>query len=158
MPIWNAHLPIVLTADVSGTLPIANGGTAATSLTAGSYTPTLAGITIGNGSVVATYLQIGKFCIYQIKVTWGTTTSSSGNVTITLPVAAQNAASATGCNYSYGNDVSANTSYIMRAVETDASTLLMCYGTTTNSPISSTQPFTWANTDWWITTGCYFTV
>lgn len=50
------------------------------------YTPTLTGITLGNGSVSFTYVQQGKTVHLRGRITFGTTTVVTGAVSISLPV------------------------------------------------------------------------
>lgn len=52
-----------------------------------SWTPTFAGFTQGNGTVVAKYLRIGKTIFYRILFTAGSTSSFSSAMTFSLPVA-----------------------------------------------------------------------
>jgi hypothetical protein len=51
-----------------------------------AYTPTYSGITVGNGSVVARYQQIGKTVHVFFVLNWGSTTAVSNYGTFTLPV------------------------------------------------------------------------
>ena len=53
-----------------------------------SFTPTLANITLGNGTLVASYHRLGRTIHYRVKLTFGTTSAMGTNPTITLPVAA----------------------------------------------------------------------
>jgi hypothetical protein len=46
------------------------------------YTPTLSGITIGNGSLIAKYSKIGTTIIDEISITFGSTTAVTGGITI----------------------------------------------------------------------------
>lgn len=52
-----------------------------------AYVPTYTNLTIGNATVVARYMQIGKTVHVRIDITGGTTTSATGAVSISLPVA-----------------------------------------------------------------------
>ena len=52
-----------------------------------SWTPSRTGITIGNGTESARYLQVGKTVAINYKLTLGTTSSVSGDIAISLPVA-----------------------------------------------------------------------
>lgn len=56
-----------------------------------TWTPTLGGITIGNGTVVANYASVGKTTICRVLITAGSTTTmpSSGDSTITFPFTSQ---------------------------------------------------------------------
>lgn len=52
-----------------------------------SWTPTLTGITLGNGTVVAKFLQIGKTVQFRFEFTMGSTSVISGNPpSFSLPV------------------------------------------------------------------------
>ena len=52
-----------------------------------SYTPTLTGFTLGNGTIVGYYMQVGKFVTFRAKFTFGTTSAAaSAWPTFTLPV------------------------------------------------------------------------
>jgi hypothetical protein len=51
-----------------------------------AWTPTLGNITLGNGTVVARYQQIGKTVNFRFNLTFGTTTSITGNAHFFLPV------------------------------------------------------------------------
>ena len=73
---------------LSGTFP--NPGFAATAWT--SYTPTWTAIVtnpvIGNGTIQAAYIQIGKIVFVRVTITGGTTTTwGSGGYAFSLPVA-----------------------------------------------------------------------
>jgi len=55
-----------------------------------SFTPSWINITQGNGTVTASYKQIGKTVHLFVKLVWGSTTSASGSMGLTLPVTAKN--------------------------------------------------------------------
>jgi len=50
-----------------------------------TWTPTLGGITIGNGTVSARYAKIGKTVNFNLSITLGTTSLVTGRITFTLP-------------------------------------------------------------------------
>ena len=55
------------------------------------YTPTLANITIGNGTITARRVVVGTVCHFSVQITVGSTTTFSGTLpTFTLPLAAAN--------------------------------------------------------------------
>jgi hypothetical protein len=59
-----------------------------------SYTPTITNFTLGNGTLSAAYKRIGsKTLLVRVNIGFGTTTSVSGAVTISLPVGTSIAAS-----------------------------------------------------------------
>lgn len=53
-----------------------------------SFTPTLTNLTLGNGTLVAKYQQIGKTVKARISLVFGSTTAVTGDITFTLPVTA----------------------------------------------------------------------
>jgi hypothetical protein len=59
-----------------------------------SYTPTLGGITIGNGTVVGSFTRVNKLVYGSVTITLGSTSAITTTVTFSLPVtAAANSAS-----------------------------------------------------------------
>jgi hypothetical protein len=50
-----------------------------------TYTPTLSGITLGNGSILGQYCQIADTTFFRVRVTFGSTTSFTAAVDISLP-------------------------------------------------------------------------
>lgn len=53
-----------------------------------TWSPTYTNLTVGNGTVVAKYIQIGKTVHFKFKFTWGSTSAftTSSNIGITWPV------------------------------------------------------------------------
>jgi hypothetical protein len=70
---------VLTAADLAG---ITNGAAGAWA----SYTPTWTNLTVGNGTVVAAYKQIGKTAFFRIAITFGTTTTVSGVFYPSTPV------------------------------------------------------------------------
>jgi hypothetical protein len=52
-----------------------------------SWTPAYTGLTVGNGTSTGRYQRVGNTVIAQAKLTWGSTTSASVPIYVTLPVA-----------------------------------------------------------------------
>lgn len=111
-----------------------------------SWTPTPGGITLGNGSITGGYLLIGKTCIFRHRLSWGSTTSLAGSMTLTLPFTPIGAGAAAGRLY----DNSANGAYTGGLVW-GTSTLATYAGDP--GVVTATTPFTWATNDYAITTG-----
>jgi hypothetical protein len=129
-----------------------------------SYTPTLTNITLGNGTRTGRYLQIGKTIDFQVKITFGSTTSiTATNANITLPVTAQ--AGNWVSTDAGGYDDSANLWYplaIMTAAGGGgASTTAFIIKTWPNPAganlvtINATVPFTWITNDILVASGRY---
>lgn len=53
-----------------------------------AYTPTLSGMSLGNGTINGRYMLIGKMVFIRITINAGSTTTYSGVITVGLPVAA----------------------------------------------------------------------
>jgi hypothetical protein len=50
-----------------------------------SFTPTISGITLGNGSKTASYAQIADTVFFRCVIVFGSTTSITGSVDLSLP-------------------------------------------------------------------------
>jgi hypothetical protein len=143
-------------------LAVASGGTGVTSLTPGSYSPTLTNITIGNGSVTGSFVQIGNIVFWQVLITFGTTTSLGAVPRVSVPVPASvNVYGPVMSTHSYAVDSSSGTSYFIGVVGTSTTDMLLVTFSSTsalsgNQPITSTVPFTWATGDTIQLGGVYF--
>jgi hypothetical protein len=117
-----------------------------------TYIPTIAGITLGNGTLTATSARSGLIISDEIVITFGSTTSVTGGLTVSnLPIA-----SIISQGMIVGSVAildSGNTYYLATALALTATSitvnLVLASGTyaTANSPISSTAPMTWAVND-----------
>jgi hypothetical protein len=142
----------VLTADSTTSTGLKWASSSSPTYSWATFTPSIANFTLGNGTLYARYVQIDKLVVGYLTVTFGSTTSVSGNMFWSLPVTTATASSfvsmsgvvdgsggvtlLTGAIYS-------TTGALMRAVKTDGT---YATGATT----SSTIPVTW-------TTGNTFT-
>lgn len=54
-----------------------------------SWTPSWTNLTIGNATVSAKYWKVGKLVVAKIDMAWGTTTSASSTILVSLPVTAK---------------------------------------------------------------------
>jgi hypothetical protein len=123
-----------------------------------SYTPTWSNLTVGNGSLIAKYCLIGKVVFVTIELRFGSTTSISGFVNVTMPIvpiasvqglsniiyedAGIGFRSGTAALYAFNN-----TAYLA-ALNTSGT-----YGT--SSDINATVPFTWTTNDGIYFSACY---
>jgi hypothetical protein len=117
-----------------------------------AYTPTFINLTLGNGTIDFKYAKLGKTVNVRGQINFGSTTSVTGAILISLPVNAFTASGGPIIGNSYFNDASlstTNTGY----VQVDATTrmrysVIVASGTySTISIVNATVPFTWANTD-----------
>lgn len=119
-----------------------------------SFTPSLSGITLGNGTLSTKYCTVNEFVHYYGKITFGSTTVfTSGNAAIALPFAIDitaPAATAVGTQVSYdvstggfypGGIALANATLFYGSPNTANGTWVQWAG------FSSVNPFTWATGD-----------
>lgn len=118
-----------------------------------SWTPSWTNLTIGNATTVAKYLQVGKTVDFYLIVTFGSTTSISGTVSVSYPVTPTSSYSSgtplarlaclddnTGQRYPGMADY--QTSSLLRLnVDSVSGTLIVA------TTINATTPFTWTTSD-----------
>lgn len=127
-----------------------------------SWVPTWTNVTIGNGTVVANYIQTGKTVNYYVKFTLGGSSAITGTIGLTMPTAMSTAygnsdtqIDATiniidnGTAQFYGTHTIATRTTMSVFVLNAASTYL----TRTNT--SSTVPMTWVSGDFLEISGTY---
>jgi hypothetical protein len=141
----------VLTAD-SSTATGLKWATASAGGTYTAFTPSYTDITIGNGTSVARYTQIGKFVHVETLLTFGSTTSVNGSgPKLTLPVEAKTAGYPVRSIIGFGNP-GVTTNYGMGDFPDSTSMRIKVMGTATTfadeQSMSSSSPFTWGNTDY----------
>jgi len=115
-----------------------------------AYTPTLTNLTVGNGVFDAGFTRFGKTVLGRVAFTWGTTTSASGTLRISLPVTPRTA----GANLvlpigqAFLFDTSAATR-VRRAVTLDGVNLTAALADDSWTLVTNTVPWTWAVGDTW---------
>jgi hypothetical protein len=116
-----------------------------------TFTPTLQGITIGNGTITASYTRVQKQIHLQVFITFGSTTAVTGTMGITLPVTATSAE--VNCSIGTARILDSGTGYFAGHMYLAATTVtyLTALGATgtyaTDLFSSSTVPMTWAVND-----------
>lgn len=125
-----------------------------------SWSPTWTNLTVGNGTLTARYVQMGKTIHFYLKLVLGSTSSIGGSVDFTLP-AAPSVGTAnvdhpfnvtildSGTAQFGGATVFSSGSTVTLKVESVGGT----YNTLTN--FSSTVPMTWTTGDAFVVTGTY---
>jgi len=154
------NLPIgttgqVLTADTTVSPYKVKWATAGGGGSWSSYTPTLTGWTLGNGTLVGFYNNDGKTVNVAASVKWGSTTSASGNLYLSLPVAADLTLGGTFLFNIYqaggsgvATDNSADTYYAIAGYVTGSTSMrIIATNGANNSGVAVSIPFTWATND-----------
>lgn len=112
-----------------------------------SYTPALTNMTIGNGTLACYYVQIGKTVHVRGRITWGSTTSVAGAISIGLPVTASSNGAFTGALTMRAGGVDYQ-GYIASTTTTIAVSAVGSAGTYANRvTTSATVPGTWTSAD-----------
>ena len=122
-----------------------------------SYTPTLTGFTLGNGTIAGAYNRFGKLIVWRASLTFGSTSAGATAMpTFTLPVTSVGTFIA-GTITAWFWDTSASQLY-QSAANYQSSTTVACGVLSTNGNrvnASTTSPFTWATGDQIIVSGVY---
>jgi len=111
-----------------------------------AFVPGLAGITIGNGTVVGSYVKLGRWVTWRGRLTFGSTTIVTGGIGFGLPDTSESLG-VDGSSWAVAFDSSANARYMLAAFSVSTTSIVFA---TTASPwvtTSATVPFTWANGD-----------
>lgn len=119
------------------------------------YTPSLSNITLGNGTLVGSYFQQGKYCTAAVALTWGTTTSASGAFQIGMPFTAATVAGMQWTGAAQGN---LSTNYFTGSVLLNSSGSQVNFAGNNVSFWNATVPFTWASASALVFTITYQTV
>jgi hypothetical protein len=122
-----------------------------------NWTPSVANISLGNGTLSARYAQVGKVVHFNFKLTFGSTTTISGSPNISLPVTPSKdcifnagALDVGTAWYNFNVATSGATAYFDLLITN--STYLSTTGAT---GFSATVPFTWTTNDAFVLNGSY---
>lgn len=114
-----------------------------------TYTPTWTNGTLGNGTLSANYLLRGRTVSVRFSLTWGSTTSSSGVWSFSLPGTGVAGTPFAGAFNAFSQDASAGgTVYPSLGFMNSTTTLqFMSLDAVPATQIATTAPFTWATSD-----------
>lgn len=125
-----------------------------------SWTPAYTNVTIGNGTNVGRYIQLGKLVQFALRFTLGSTSSVGGRISFTLPVSARTTDATNEYPFAgFALDASAGTQFYLwpeasgNTVYVDVLNVAGTYGSKSLS--SATVPFTWAVSDVFNVVGTY---
>jgi hypothetical protein len=115
-----------------------------------SYTPTISGMSIGNGTIQAAYSQIGKTVIVRIYLSWGSTSTNSGTIYIGLPFTKKTygATTAAGSFYAENSGVAGYSGFVNITPPSGAIFGLFGANSVISSFVNGTNtPFTFGSAD-----------
>lgn len=119
-----------------------------------TWTPTWVNLTVGNGTVVAKYRQIGKLVVCRLSLVLGSTSSVSGDFSFTLPVTSISyPGTATTQSIGTCQALDAGVSaYLGQVVWASTTTAKLRFGGASGTYVislapSGSVPFSWGNTD-----------
>lgn len=116
-----------------------------------AFTPTWTNLTVGNGTVTARYIALGRFTYASIKFVFGSTSSITGSVSFTLPNTANT--SFIGQYIGQTRFLDASFGYFSGTVQQSSGSLGEVLVTrtdatyATDSLLAATIPMTWVSTD-----------
>jgi len=114
-----------------------------------AWSPSYAGITVGNGTVEASYMQLAKLVVCHYRLTWGSTTSFSGTPQVILPVASYGYAlnDTLGDAAFYDSSVGSASREPGGVFYSSSDEVFFVRASTTSGTVNATSPFTWATGD-----------
>ena len=118
-----------------------------------TWTPTYANISVGNGTVVARYVQIGDKFRAQYMLTFGSTTTMGTAHTISLPVTADTSFTASRLNLGpailFEDGTAVNHGFVKQNSSTTVTVVVFNAASTylQGTAITATVPFTWGTSD-----------
>ena len=117
-----------------------------------AYTPTLGGITIGNGTVAAYYTRVNKLVYGSISISLGSTSAVTTTVTFSLPVTASANSAGLLIGNGYYFDNSSGETYLGVSFRTNTTTVTPFVAFAGNpylvrSVINATVPFAYGTSD-----------
>jgi hypothetical protein len=112
-----------------------------------AYTPTLTNLTLGNGTKGGTWAQVGNVTCVEVNIVFGSTSSITGNVIVSLPTSNTNMTSSQILGDVTYFDSSAGQLYQGQAHHSSATEAVLRSAGSPLVLISSTVPMTWATSD-----------
>lgn len=144
---------------VSGGVP--TWASAAGGLTFQAWTPTYTNLTVGNGTVIARYGTGGKYTFFEFVLTFGSTTSFSGQPKFSLPTTPKNlTASGSATNLATAGYMDFETRYWLGYAEIKSVNCELIYFSVNTSKISresvdANNPMVWGTNDTLFVVGHY---
>jgi len=125
-----------------------------------TWSPTVSGVTKGNGTEVARYCQIGKTVFFEYSFTFGSTSAMTGSFAVTVPVAYKGSLVFDPIGNVLLEDKDTAFYFGNTVLQTSGGFFFVIVdkvdGTyTRDAYTSATVPFTWGNTDRLFISGSY---
>lgn len=130
---------------LNGLLPFLNAWT--------PYSPATAGLTIGNGALLARQLTVGKLVHFVVQLTLGSTSAVNGSVTIDLPSAPHDLGAHSFAGFAFDSSASARIG--LHCFNGSGSSVWFRDTSSGSAVLSATNPFTWATGDTLSASGFY---
>lgn len=109
-----------------------------------AWTPTLTGWTLGNGTLTGTWLQIGKLIFASVSFTFGSTSTTSGDLIMSLPV---NSRISTGFSAGRAHILDSSVPARFNRDCYISSATALRFATEADVRVGPAQPMTWAVND-----------
>lgn len=127
-----------------------------------AWTPTLANVTVGNGTLTAAYQRVGRWVAFNIKFVFGSTSAMGTGPTYTLPVTANARYSSAADTYGQTTFLDASTGGLFHGrslrSSTTVGTMFVDLASTTHvnsANVTSSVPFTWTTSDAFVVQGWF---
>jgi hypothetical protein len=115
-----------------------------------TWTPTITGLTVGNGSWDGEYHRSDGWCDFRARFTWGSTSAITARLLMTLPVAAAKVTQQSQFNVGFqdigGSYYPGTSSLTGNATQTYLDTINTAATYAIMNAVSATAPFTWGAT------------
>lgn len=118
-----------------------------------AYTPSITNGTLGNGTLLGAYVQMGKTIAFRAQVTLGTTSTVASGFRLGIPALAKSGVWQTAQGWAFHNAGSLFFN-VWCEIET-AGDLVRVFNAANNTLLSATVPFTWAANDILVLEGVY---
>lgn len=116
------------------------------------FTPNWTNLTVGNGTTIARYSQIGKMVHYYVQFTMGSTSVMGTSPYLTVPVT-NKASVIQPSHVGFARNAPTGPNYNLQCIVfEDGKMYLTVLG---GSNFTATSPFTWATDDFFIISGVY---
>ena len=112
-----------------------------------AFTPSLTNITQGNGTIVGSYVQVGKLIHYRFTFTFGSTSAFTGTISFGVPATPLDA-NWVGSAFLFDSSTAANRQPgILNGTTTSTQIHSAGIGGGGSGVVNATAPFTWATGD-----------